>query len=623
MSPMFSAAAVSLFVSCATVSGPASAGSVPAAAATEIGTTPAEDPGEGSLWDSIEQALDGQPPAEEIVEASGELAAERSAEQDFLEVGSGSHLEQALAWYRDPLATLTQDPLFLDRVDPAEFDLPIVITDEVKLWMRYFLGSGRKYYVHYLQRSTRYRPMIDAGLVARAMPRDLFYLAMIESGFSPQAISKAGAVGLWQFMAPTARAYHLRVEWWLDERRDPTLATEAALDHLQDLHGMFGDWFMAAAAYNAGAGRVRSAANRAGSNDYWVVSQPGNLPRETASYVPKLIAAAIIGHHPERYGFTGIEFAEALQVERAPAPASAGLAALATCAGLGEPAFQELNPALRRWALPPEPATYPVNVPAGKVEPFTACVAKIPPSELVSFKRHVVKKGESLGSIARRYGVTTDAVVKMNKIKNPNRIYVGTELVIPVPGAPIPASAEEDAAPRAETVSAASSQATSRARAPAGQPVWHQVQSGETLDAIATRYQVSVADLIAWNGIAEPDRIQAGQRLRVGSADPVRDEPQHYKVRAGDTLSGIAARFSVPVEDLQTWNHIRDASQIKAGQRLLIYTAASGWADYVVKQGDTLDAIARAHGCTVGDLKAWNHLTNSTIYAGQHLDIRR
>ncbi|MFH1467703.1 MAG: LysM peptidoglycan-binding domain-containing protein [Pseudomonadota bacterium] len=615
MSPMLSAAAVLVLVSCATLPGPAAAVPAPAAAATaEEGSEPARESGEGSLWDSIEQALDGQPPPQEIVEASGELAAERSAEQDFLEVGSGSHLEQALAWYLDPLATLTQDPLFLDRLDPAEFDLPVVITDEVKLWMRYFLGSGRKYYTHYLARSTRFRPMIEAGLDARGMPRDLFYLAMIESGFSPQAISKAGAVGLWQFMAPTARAYHLRVEWWVDERRDPARATDAALDHLQDLHGMFGDWYMAAAAYNAGAGRVRTAARRAGSDDYWVVAQPGNLARETCSYVPKMLAAAIIGHHPERYGFTGVDYQPALAAERAAAPGSTSLSSLASCAGVAEPAFQELNPALRRWALPPEPASYEVNIPAGKAEAFSACVERIPPSERVAFTRHVVKKGESLGSIAKRYGVSTTAIVKMNKIANPNRIYVGTELVIPTPGAPIPSSTEDRDTPASPAPSA---------RAPAGQPVWHNVKRGETLDAIAAHYHVSVADLIAWNGIAQPDRIQAGQRLRVGSADPARDEPRHYKVAPGDTLSGIAARFSVSVADLQRWNHIRDSSQIKVGQDLVVYAATSDWVDYRVESGDTLDGIARAHGCTVADLKAWNHLTNNTIYAGQHLTIRR
>jgi membrane-bound lytic murein transglycosylase D len=604
MSPVPPAAALMLLSSCASVPVHAE----PAAAAARRWDEPAAEPGEGSLWDYIEQAMDGQPPSEDVVQASGELAAERSAELDFLEVVEGRGLEEAMEWYRDPLAYLTEDPLFLDRVDPAEFDLPIVINHEVELWMRYFLGSGRKYYARYLARSSRYRPMIEAEIETRGMPKDLFYLAMIESGFSPQAYSKASAVGLWQFMAPTARAYSLRVEWWVDERRDPELATRAALDHLQDLHEMFGDWYLAAAAYNAGAGRVRGAMRRSGGEDYWSVAQPGYLARETCNYVPKLIAAAIIGHHPERYGFTGIEYQPAISYDTVEVPHSTSVEALAGCAALEEADFLELNPALRRWALPPEPEGYAVHVPSGSAGPFEACVQAIPPSERVSFTRHTVGRGESLGTIAGRYGVSVDAIVRMNNIVNRNRIYVGTELVIPVPGRELPP---------------ASSQASADRPAPSQPTTWHTVRSGENLAGIASRYGATVQDLMTWNEIGDPDRIRAGQRLRVGAVTPSGETTVRYTVVKGDTLGGIASHFGITTRQLQQDNDISDASQIRAGQVLEVRTGSAGWSSYTVQKGDTLGAIARRHGCTVADIQAWNGMSSSTIYPGQQLRLQR
>ncbi len=604
MSPMPTAAAFALLASCATVPVHAE----PEAPAASSWDQPAAEPGEGSLWDYVEEAMDGQPPSPDVVEASGELAEQRSAELDFLEVVEGRGLEEAMDWYRDPLAYLTEDPLFLDRLDPDEFDLPLVINDEVELWMRYFLGSGRKYYARYLARSTRYRPMIEAELAARDMPQDLFYLSMIESGFSPQAYSKASAVGLWQFMAPTARAYALRVEWWVDERRDPELATKAAVEHLEDLHEMFDDWYLAAAAYNAGPGRVRGAMRKSGGSDYWAIAQPGVLPRETRNYVPKLIAAAIIGHHPERYGFTGIEYQPAIAYDTVDVAHSSSVEALAGCAELDEPGFLELNPALRRWALPPEPEHYAVRVPPGRAGDFEACVAAIPPSERVSFMRHTVARGESLGSIASRYGVSVDAIVRMNKIVNRNRIYVGTELVIPVPGA------------GGATAASTGSPVSSAKPAPT---TWHTVRSGENLASIASKYGATVQELMSWNDLGDPDKIQAGQRLRVGAGTPSGDTTVSYTVQPGDTLSGIATHFGVSVSQLQKDNGIRNAGEIKVGDVLEVSTESAGWISYTVKKGDSLGAIARRHGCTVSDLQAWNGLDSSTIHPGQQLRIQR
>ncbi|MBN1337605.1 MAG: LysM peptidoglycan-binding domain-containing protein [Deltaproteobacteria bacterium] len=586
---------------------------------------PATEPGEGSLWDFIEDALGGQPPTDAVMAASGELAEERNAEEYFLDTEEGRGLLDALAWYRDPVAFLTADPLRLSDLDVRQFDLPIVVNEDVERWMRYFTGRGRKYYARWLGRSTRYRPLITERLAARNMPQDLFYLSMIESGFSPNAYSSAAAVGLWQFIASTGMAYGLRVDWWVDERRDPERSTDAALEHLADLYEMFGDWYLAAAAYNAGAGRVRKATSRTGSHDFWVLAKPGILAAETRNYVPKLIAATIIGHHPERYGFTNVEYLKPLAFETVPVPDSLSVESLARCASISEEAFLELNPALRRWAVPPEPEAWPVRVPPGLSKTFQACVETIPPSERVAFRRHRVRKGESLGGIARKYGVTVQEIARMNKIRNVNRISVGTEIVIPVDG-------------RSGTPATAEAASKGDAEAPV---TWHTVRPGETIAGIAEKYGVTRDQIVAWNHVGDPDRIQAGSRLKVrASPRASKAAPQAvrssgatattYKVRRGDTLSGIAEKYKVAVSDLQAWNKISDPTRIRSGQTLVVSrpsgspsTTNQEWTTYTVQSGDTLGAIARSHGCTVEDLKAWNSLASNRILPGQVLKIRR
>lgn len=631
---------------------------------TDIWEIPALDSGSESLWDRIE-ALDGQLPSKEVIEASNELQEERRAEIRFLDEEGKENLFDAMAWYRDPIARINADPLFLDRVDPNEFDLPLVINEDVKRWMRYFLGSGRKYYVRYLARSTRYRPMIESRLKERGMPLDLFYLSMIESGFSPQAYSSVGAAGLWQFMTATGVAYNLRVDWWVDERRDPERATDAAARHLQDLYKMFGDWYLSAAAYNAGAGRIRRALAKAGPGDFWHVAKPGILPSETRNYVPKMIAAAIIGHHPSRYGFEGIKYEEALIYDKVQVPASSSVEVLSRCANLSEKDFHDLNQAIRRWAVPPDPGSYTVYIPRGTTEPFQACMAKVPATERIAFVRHKVRKGESLGTIARRYGISSDAIARMNDINNHNRVYVGMELVIPA--SPKGASA---ARVSSESASASySSEPASTKRVKATRTTWHTVRSGENLASIASRYKVSVSDIKAWNSIRNANHIEAGQRLKihrtswvtsssVASAEPEKrqetspaatQEPSGvaketvsentassakkstskasasltHKVQKGETLSKIASKYKVSQSDLCAWNDISDPSSIKVGQTLRIQQGTSGWITYKVRRGDTLSTIADKHKVSVSDIKSWNGLKNSTIYVGQSIKIKK
>jgi len=556
-----------------------------------------------ALRQQLDQALCGQPPGADLLAASVELNQLQQSELRFLNLATGRGLLGALAWYRDPLGLLTADPLQLARVDAEEFDLPIVINDDVELWMRYFLGRGREWYGRWLARSSRYRPMIAAGLAKRGMPADLFYLCMIESGFSTRAHSSASAVGLWQFVAPTAQAYGLRVDWWVDERRDPERSTAAALRHLQDLHGMFGDWYTAAAAYNAGAGRIRRAIARTGAQDYWSLAQPGNLPPETRAYVPKLIAAAILGHYPERYSFGDVAYQAPSRIEHAEAPAGLALSSLARCAGLDEQTFRELNPALRRWALPPQPTTQQLRIPVGRSSFFEACLARIPSSEKTEFRRHRVLAGESLSEVAAIYGVGASSIARVNQLEPNGAIYVGNELIIPTGALP-----DDLVSPSREDDQGA---------------LTHTVRRGENLAGIAARYAVSLDDLLTWNPIADPDRIQAGQRLRIQGAAPAAVMPIEHTVARGDTLSALASQYGVTVAELQRWNGIADPAHLRIGQRLALYTDSSGWTAYTVQRGDTLGSIARRYGCAVAEIKTWNGLKSNTIHPGQKLRIQR
>ncbi|MFK7927675.1 MAG: lytic transglycosylase domain-containing protein, partial [Myxococcota bacterium] len=195
-------------------------------------------------------------------------------------------------------------PVVLSELDPDDYDIPLATNAHVRRWVNYFTGKGRPHFQRYLDRSAIYRPMMEAKLEAAGQPKDLVYLAMIESGFNAHALSHAGAGGLWQFMPATGRMYKLRVDWWVDDRRDPVKSTDAAVAHLGDLHKMFkGNWYLAWGAYNAGPGRIRGAMRRAGTSDFWKLVKGGHLPSETANYAPKLIAAAIVAKNAEQYGF--------------------------------------------------------------------------------------------------------------------------------------------------------------------------------------------------------------------------------------------------------------------------------------------------------------------------------
>jgi membrane-bound lytic murein transglycosylase D len=325
-------------------------------------------------------------------------------------------------------------PFPLDAVR-ARFDIPLDDNEQVAAYISFFQGPGRKVFVHWLARSTRWIPLFREILRSHELPEDLVYLSMIESGFSMRAYSWAHASGPWQFISGTGRRYGLRDDFWIDERRDPIKATHAAAKYLKNLHEMWGDWYLAWASYNAGPGRVRRAIDQNETQDFWALHEAkGALRNETRGYVPKLIAAALISKFPERFGFTDVPFEKPLEWDEVQVPEATDIEVIARCAGTSPEEIQELNPELRRWATPPTfGKPYSLRVPRGRTAQFAEAYAKVKPSDRFTFRAYVVQRGDTLGHIALMFGTSVEAVMKANRISNARRLRPGQELVVPTP----------------------------------------------------------------------------------------------------------------------------------------------------------------------------------------------
>jgi membrane-bound lytic murein transglycosylase D len=392
------------------------------------------------------------------------------------------------------------------KAETPTWDIPITINDAVERWLKYFQTDGRQNFAIWLARSGRYEPMMRAVFRDAGLPEDLVYLSMIESGFSPRAYSRARAVGLWQFISSTGRLYDLQISYWVDERRDPILATKAAAAHLKDLHDEFGSWYLAAAAYNGGAGRVRRGIRRTGSDDFWTLSQRRYLRRETRNYVPKLIAAALIAKQPENHSFFDIEQATPLAYEYVQVPEATSLNVIADAAGVSVSELTALNPQILRGVTPPG-QRYSLRVPPGAGHRFALNYANVPASNRVTWVQHVVRRGDTLSEIAQAYGVSISAIQAANKNVRARRLRIGQRLIIPRAGK-LPRYASTPTTVRRATPRKVDPQR------PEGPFITYRVQRGDSLWLIAKRYDVSARDLMRWNGLTN-SRIYPGDEVRV------------------------------------------------------------------------------------------------------------
>jgi membrane-bound lytic murein transglycosylase D len=565
--------------------------------------------------------------------------------------------------------------------------VPLVMNAQVEQTIAFFQGRGKRYMERWLQTAGKYFPLMRKILREEAVPEELVYLTMVESGVNPIARSWARAVGMWQFMKGTGKLYGLDVGYWFDERRDFEKATRAAARHLRDLHDEFGDWYLVLAAYNSGAGRVYSAIRRTGSTDFWELRR--RLPRQTRNYVPQYIGVTLMAMNPERYGINGVVPDTPVEYEFVEVDDAIDLGSLAECAGTDVETLRDLNPELVRWCTPPGVKGYRLRVPANSSSQFRVKYAALPVEKKRDWIVHTVKRGESLAKIAARYDVAPGALQDVNRL-SPGRLKPGTQIVIPVPkgstrfasliaaSARMTLSDEQSKSTKTRSNNRSKLQralAASHGRSDELQgriSITYVVKKGDTFGHIAAWFHCRAADIRNWNDIPYGRRIRVGQSLDIwvpeqsasrydgiakmssaeknrvfashasttGGDDTGAESSSTYVVKKGDTLEEIAKAHGVSVAQIMRWNKLRRSS-IRGGQRLTILSGAKnvrlvaesksakskagkkGEIVYVVKKGDTLWDIARAHEVTTADLRAWNDLGKNKIVAGQELVIRR
>ena len=408
--------------------------------------------------------------------------------------------------------------------------------ERVQYYMGYFSGRARRHFEIYLARLGRYDSMIRTRLAAGGLPQDLIYLAMIESGMNQNARSRVGATGLWQFMPETGRRYGLTVDAWVDERRDPYLATDAAIRFLTELNHRFGSLYLAAAAYNSGPGKIQRGLRRYdfgalnGDDQYFALAEGTFLRRETRDYVPKLIAAALLAKEPARWGFTGIEPWQPLRYDSVQVHFSVGLDVLARLAGTTRNAIEEMNPQLYRSVTPPDRTVW-VRVPIGMTDSMTSRLAVLPASERVTVLIHYVARGETLSRIGRRYGVSVADITTANRGVSARRLRPGQRLVIPTSlggGRAVTPAVRRSrtatarrtatAARRPTTVRRSPAAAASATRATARESTTrrvHIVRQGETLSGIADQFHVPLSAVLRENRLSAGGRIRVGQGIRI------------------------------------------------------------------------------------------------------------
>ena len=464
-------------------------------------------------------------------------------------------------------------------------DIPIVRNKKVENVIKFFQGKGRKVFTKWLERSEYAVPRMTKILREQGLPEELVYLSMIESGFNPKAYSYAHAAGPWQFISSTARIFDLKVDWWYDERRDPEKATLAACKYLKKLYLDFDDWYLALASYNCGEGRVRRHIRKYGTRDFWELKR---LPRQTRNYIPTFLAAMIIAQNPAEYGFEEPVHKNSPPVDSVLVTECIDLKAVAEIIDTTYDHIKDLNPEIVRWCTPPTRDSVWVRIPMGKAEAFYAGVGNIPESQKRSWVRHKVQPGETLSTIARKYGTSMQAIadIKTNNIRSKHQISAGKYLLIPVP-------------PYKYTKSMAGSFPSEPVEeyVPDGkQRIVYVVRAGDNLSTIADKYHTTVNAIKQWNRLWRKRYIYPGQKLNIyvrENSDYTQSFTPNLKVtasgkvhvvRTGESLWSIAQTYNLDINQLKALNNLNSRSTIHPGNEIKLYENEKVPADLVITE---------------------------------------
>jgi len=492
-------------------------------------------------------AANGQPSDDEDADLVGEGLT--PAEGDVLaEIEPALDSEEASA-----------ERLLVGEID-EQFNYPIEINDQVLAFLDHYGNRNRDAFAPGLARSGRYLDLFRRIFAEEGVPSDLVYMAHVESAYKVTAYSRAKAKGIWQFIAGTGKRYGLRIDGWVDERSDPEKAARAAARYLRDLHDEFGDWYLAMAAYNAGEGRIRAGLAQIPGASFWDLAGAGLLRRETRNYVPAILAATLISKEPEKYGFE-VVYDEPLNYDSVEVRGAYDLRVIAKCAGADPEVVRALNPALRQGQTPPNSVT-DVRVPPGSGPATLAALVGVPESERILVTYHTVRRGDTLGGIARKYGTSVSALQASNGMGRSTVIHPGKRLKIPSRGY------------------AAYAEASTTAQAPAvARPATrvYVVHRGDTLSAIAKRYGTTPQAIARANGIRTADVLKVGTKLTIGGAAKSRPSSTEvaaakrtYTVRRGDSLWDIASRYNTSVAEICRANGISSSATLHPGRRLEI-----------------------------------------------------
>lgn len=495
---------------------------------------------------------------------------------------------------------------------PDYSDVPAVQT-QIK-WFQEHQG----YLNRIITKSAPYMYYIFELTVRRNLPAELALLPIIESGFNPFGYSLVGANGLWQMMPGTASGLGLKIDWWYDGRRDIVASTNAAFDYLAYLNDFFtNDWLLAIAAYDCGEGTVQRAMRYNKEHDKPVSFWDLHLPRETTSYVPKLLALSAIIRDPDRYGIQLESIDDAPYLQQISVGSQIDLSQAAKLADVSITTIRKLNPGFRRWATDPD-GPYTLLVPANKAKAFKQRLDALPKNRRVTWRKHIVEPGEALLTIAHKYRTSIDIIKQVNHIKG-NLIKPHQLLLIPVA---FHGSIQSPLLRQRSTIT--------EAEIPGPQRVVHVVTNGDTLWTLSERYGVSIREIRFWNSLQPGDDLSPNQKLLIWAPPHARTVEKRfytYKVQSGDSLSVIAHRFASTPKFVREANHLKN-NIIRPGQELIIPGKAYNiryihrsphkttrlihpYKHYlvrIVRPGDTAQKIAKMFGVSTQDVIKWNHL---------------
>ena len=458
------------------------------------------------------------------------------------------------------------------EVKRTHSDLPLVLNDEVASYINYFSSRGHGTVERALARAGRYREMILRTLKEEGVPQDLIYLAQAESGFQPLALSRAGARGMWQFVASRAAGYGLRKDWWIDERQDPEKATRAAARHLRDLFNQFGDWYLALAAYNSGPGTVQAAVQRTGYADFWELYRRSVLPKETKNYVPIIVAVTIMNKNPAQYGLDRVVLETPPETDSVTINYPVDLRLVAECVDTSASTLQELNPSLLRMTTPKE-GEFELRLPAGSKQKYLAEIASIPTDMRVWWRYHKVEEGETLAAIAKKYRTTAKAIAEVNSVSL-EELARDAKLIIPL----TPGKGDSE-------------QVTYAKRA-----IRYRVRRGDTVASVAEEWGVPATMVRKWNRI-QGEKLTRGRILLI-------HRPEDERAR----VAGQETGWAKGKKPGKTSGKSKTSSKLQA--------SAGKATVHKVRPGETLSSIANQYNTTVAALRRDNARLGATLHPG-------